>query len=98
MRSFAAAVVLALTLAGCYAYPYYPAPGPDPVEVSFNAAQGALQDAGLTITMADRGSGTLRGKAGNAEGTIRVNRRSDGGVGVQIDGSDAGLTDRLTQA
>ena len=95
-----AAIIVAVGLAGCVYY----APQPvDQVEVSFNAALGALQDSGLTVVTADRGTGTLRGTRGNVEGVIQVSRRADGGVGVQIDvrdpsRSDPGLSDRLTQA
>ena len=58
-----AAVFLALGLAGCYYYGPPPGapPGPPPMEVSFNAAQGALQDVGLSVVSADRATGTLRG-------------------------------------
>jgi hypothetical protein len=97
MRSLAA-ILLALGLAGCVAYPE-----PDPVEVSFNAALAALQDAGLNVVTADRVTGTLRGARGNVEGVIQVSMRNDGRVGVQINARDPtnvdpGLVDRLTQA
>jgi hypothetical protein len=94
-----AAILLALGLAGCV---YYPPPA-DPLEVSFNAAMGALQDAGLAVVTADRATGTLRGTRGNVEGIIQVSLRSDGRVGVAINArdparSDPGLVDRLTDA
>jgi hypothetical protein len=102
MRSLAA-ILLALGLAGCVAYYPAPAPAADPMEVSFNAAVGAFQDAGLTVVSADRASGTVRGTRGSVEGVIQVSMRADGRVGVAINArdpgkSDPGLVDRLTDA
>ena len=100
-----AAVLLAIGLSGCYYYgpPPGPAPGPPPMEVSFNAAQGALQDVGLNVVSADRAGGVLRGTRGDVEGIIRVETRSDGRVGVAITVNDPskrdpGLSERLTAA
>jgi hypothetical protein len=95
-----AAILLALGLAGCVVY----APAPvDQVEVSFNAAHGALQDVGLNVVSADRATGTLRGVRGDVEGVIQVAMRNDGRVGVQITARDPanrdpGLVDRITNA
>jgi hypothetical protein len=95
---FLATILLALGLAGCVAY----AP-PDPLEISFNAAMGALQDVGLNVVNADRATGTLRGVRGEVEGVINVAMRNDGRVGVQINARDPanrdpGLVDRITAA
>jgi hypothetical protein len=103
MRALAA-LLLAVGLSGCYVYAPPPPPqGPPPMEVSFNAAQGALQDAGLTVVSADRATGVIRGTRGDVEGIIRVETRVDGRVAVQINVNDParrdpGLSDRLTQA
>jgi hypothetical protein len=75
----------------------------DPIEVSFNAAHGALSDAGLTVVSADRATGTLRGARGDVEGIIQVSMRADGRVGVAVSSRDPakrdpGLVDRLTEA
>jgi len=100
---FACAVAMALGLAGCYVYPY-PAPPPvDPMEQPWSAATGALQDAGLNIVNADRGTGTLRGVRGNVEGVIQVRGLPDGRVSVEMtvrdpDNRDPGLKDRMLQA
>jgi hypothetical protein len=95
------ALLVALALSGCVYYA--PPPQQDPVEVSFNAALGALQDVGMTVASADRASGTLRGMRGNVEGVIQVSMRADGRVGVQITARDPskvdpGMVDRLTEA
>jgi hypothetical protein len=92
-----ASLVLALALAACATAPA------DPMEQPFQAALGALQDAGLTVVNADRATGTLRGTRGNVEGVIEVRMRPDGRVGVEMkardpDNRDPNLTDRLLQA
>jgi hypothetical protein len=93
-----ATILVVLGLSGCVSYP-----PPDPVEVSFNAALGALQDVGLNVVTADRATGTLRGARGDVEGVIQVAMRNDGRVGVQINARDPanrdpGLVDRITAA
>ena len=100
MRALAA-LLLALGLSGCYVYA--PPPPVDTVEVSFNAALGAMQDTGLNVTTADRATGTIRGGRGDVEGIIQVGMRNDGRVGVQITARDPanrdpGSSDRLTAA
>jgi hypothetical protein len=105
LAALAAAVAL-LALGGCVAYPYpygYPAPAADPFEAPWNAAMGAMGDAGLTLTQADRPSGTIRGTRGTVEGTIVVRTLADGRVGVEIsardpDRQDPGVVQRLTNA
>ena len=63
------------------------------------AILGAMEDNGLAVVSADRGTGTVRGTRGAAEGTIVVQMRNDGRVGVEINGKgDPGLTQRLTEA
>jgi hypothetical protein len=96
----AAVLALALGLAGCV--PYYAVPV-DPMDQPFQAALGALQDAGLTVVAADRATGTLRGTRGTMEGVIEVRMRSDGRVGVEMksrdpDNRDPDLTNRLLEA
>jgi hypothetical protein len=96
-----------LALAGCVAYPYpypYPSGAPsDPFERPWNAAMGAIGDAGLTLVVADRASGTIKGTRGTVEGTLLVRTRADGRVGVEISArdpnrQDPGLVERLTNA
>ena len=93
----ALALAFALVLAACATAPV------DPMEQPFQAALGALQDAGLTVVNADRATGTLRGTRGSVEGVIEVRMRPDGRVGVEMksrdpDNRDPNLTDRLLQA
>ena len=95
-----AALVLVLGLAGCVVYEPVPV---DPMQRPWQAAMGAIQDAGLTLATADQATGTVRGTRGRAEGTITVRMRSDGRVGVEInsrdpEGREPGLTQRLTDA
>ncbi len=95
-RKFAALLLLAFGLAGCVSYEAVPV---DPMEAPWRSAMGAMQDAGLTLTTADRATGTVRGTRGAAEGTIVVRMRPDGRVGVEIGSKgDPGLTQRLTDA
>ena len=101
------AIGAVLAIAGC-AYPYYPYPYPsgvpsDPFEMPWNAAMGAMGDAGLTVVVADRPSGTIKGTRGSVEGTIMVRRMADGRVGVEISArdpnrQDPGVVQRLTNA
>jgi hypothetical protein len=100
LKRLGALLVLAFCLAGCVAYE--PAPV-DPMQQPWQAAMGAIQDAGLTLVTADQATGTVRGTRGTAEGVITVRMRSDGRVGVEItshdpDRRDPGLTQRLTDA
>src|SRR5262245_55150629 len=80
--AIACAVVVA-ALAGCTYYqvaPAAPAPGPSVFDRSWNAAQGALSDTGVEITMADRPSGTIYGTTGSEAVTMRVLTQADGSV------------------
>ena len=96
----ATAAFLALLLAACVVYEPVPV---DPMEQPWQAAIGAIGDAGLALGTVDRASGTLRGTRGNVEGIIVVRMRNDGRVGVEIsardpDNRDPGLVQRLTDA
>jgi hypothetical protein len=95
-RRIFALLFVALGLAACVAYEAVPV---DPVEAPWRAAIGAMEDSGLAVVSADRGTGTVRGTRGAAEGTIVVQMRNDGRVGVEINGKGApGLTQRLTDS
>ena len=93
-------LALALGLSGCVVYEPVPV---DPMRAPWQAAMGAVQDAGLTLATADQATGTVRGTRGPVEGLIVVRMRADGRVGVEIssrdpEGRDPGLTQRLTDA
>lgn len=99
-RRIALASLLAIGLAGCVVYEAVPV---DPMDRPWQAAMGAIQDAGLSLVTADRATGTIRGTRGSVEGIIEVRMRNDGRVGVGIsardpEGRDPGLVQRLTEA
>lgn len=95
-RRLAAVLLMVLGLAACVAYEPVPV---DPMEAPWRAAVGAMEDNGLAVVTADRGTGTIRGTRGNAEGTIAVRMRNDGRVGVEINSrGEPGLTQRLTDS
>jgi hypothetical protein len=100
--------VAALTGAGCtYYVPATTVPvtqtvtTPANFDRSYNAALGALQDQGVTISRSDANAGVIEGMLGNGHVTANVNRQADGGVRVQFNASgasDASLVDRITRS
>jgi hypothetical protein len=97
------AFAFGIALAGCVVYEPVAVPQADPFETSFNAAMGAIQDAGLTLASADRATGVIRGTRGTSEGVVRLTTRADGRVEVAItardpDNRDPGLSQRLQGA
>lgn len=99
-KRFAAFLLVVLGLAGCAAYEPVPV---DPMRAPWQAAIGAIGDAGLTLVTADQATGTIRGTRGTVEGIIVVRMRNDGRVGVEIssrdpDKRDPALVQRLTEA
>lgn len=98
-RRIAATIFIALGLASCASEPV----PVDPLARPWQAATGAIADAGLTLVTADRPTGTLRGTRGSVEGTILVRMRNDGRVGVEFtvrdpENRDPGLNQRLADA
>jgi hypothetical protein len=100
-------VVFALLLgsalpSGCVVYEPVPAyyPSPPTYDRAWSAALGALQDAGVGVTSADRGTGVIRGGKDGADVTVTVLRQADGRTRVHFDasGGDPGLTERISQA
>ena len=95
-----ASTFLALCIAGCVSEEPVPV---DPIERPWQAAMGAIGDAGLTLTTADRPTGTIRGTRGTVEGTILVRMRNDGKIAVEFtvrdpDKRDPGLNQRMADA
>lgn len=97
----AAALVL---LAGCVVYdPYYHTPvttynTPATYERSWNAAVGAMRDAGVQVTREDRGAGVIEGNRGGYGVSTRVVTQADGKVRVETNTSDANLAENLSRA
>jgi hypothetical protein len=108
-RSFGTGALLTLTVllaalwGGCVVYepvamPPYSGSSYDRV---WNSALGAAEDAGVKITSADRGTGTIRGVTSSSEVTILVISQADGKTRVEFSskgpkGADAGLNERFT--
>ena len=94
--------VVGLALSGCTYY--VPPPGtvvpgaPASFDRSFSAASGAMRDQGLAISVEDRSSGTIIGKA-QAGGTVTagVRQQADGSVRVQFDASGLRDTDLINR-
>jgi hypothetical protein len=101
-------------LAGCATEepqpPLSPPPQPVPYYVpqstfdrAWNAALGAVQDAGVRLSSADRATGLMRGTKDGNDVTVSVVRQADGSVRVQFDSKgptakDSGLAERFSQA
>jgi len=95
----------ATAVAGCTYYQAVPvAPsGPSTFDRSWNAALGAADDLGVSVTSADRTSGFIYGTTPTGNVTISVLTQADGRVRVEFNvkspaGSDTNLADRLHRA
>jgi hypothetical protein len=103
---FALLLVLGSTVpVGCVVYEPVPTyyPSAPTYDRAWSAALGALQDAGVGVTSADRATGVIRGARDSVDVTVTVLRQADGRTRVQFDakgasGSDPGLADRISQA
>jgi hypothetical protein len=111
MKTLIARSIVALgftaALAGCVVYdPYYPYGYASPTasfDRSWNAAVGALQSEGVTITQQDRAAGVIGGTAGGLSVSARVMAQADGRVRVEFNtsGSGAGsqqLAERISRS
>ena len=98
--------VLVAALPGCVVYDtpsgYYVNTNPSTFDRAWDAALGALQDVGVQVTSADRGSGVARGSKGAVDVTVSVLRQADGTTRVQFDAkgsqSDPTLAQRFSGA
>lgn len=102
----------AALLAGCAADEPPPPPPPQPVpyyvpqstyDRAWNAALGAVQDAGVQLKSVDRATGLIRGSKDGIDVTVSVVRQADGTTRVQFDSKgpterDTGLANRFSQA
>ena len=91
-------------LPGCVVYEPYPGyAGPATYDRAWNAALGALQDAGVQVTAAETGSGVIRGTRSGIDVVVTVMREASGQTRVQFDARgptdrDPGLANRFSQA
>jgi hypothetical protein len=100
-----ACLVAATAVAGCTYYQAVPTTpsGPSTFDRAWSAALGAADDVGVSVSTADRTSGTIYGTTGADQVTIRVFTQADGRVRVEFNakgasGSDAVLAERLSSA
>jgi len=90
IRLTTAAAVLAGTAILCGCTVYQTAPGvysaapSSAFERSWNAALGAFEDQGVTISRADRPTGMIRGHRDGIEVTATLHTQADGSVRVQF--------------
>lgn len=96
------AAALATSCVYYEARPVHPS-GPSKFDRSWNAAQAAAQDEGVTITDVDRSRGVIQGHRGASNVTISVWQQADGSVRVGFNvraptGPDAELADHLSHA
>jgi hypothetical protein len=99
------ATAVVLMLAGCVVAPAtpYAVAVPSTFERSWSAVIGAMEDQGLQIASADRGTGVVRGRRGGIEFTSSVRTQADGTVRVEFGTAgatqeDPTLIDRVTRA
>ena len=99
-RAALGAAFAALMLAGCvYYHPVPVSSGPEAFDRSWNAALGAADDVGVTVSTVDRASGTIYGSTRDAAVTIRVWTQADGRVRVEMNATgDSAVADRLHSA
>jgi hypothetical protein len=106
VRGLLAVVVLVVAsalAASCVVYEPVPAYStPSTFDRAWSAALGALQDNGVDVTSADRGTGVIRGGKDGADVTVSVARQADGTTRVQFDAKQAerspGLAERFSQS
>ncbi len=81
-----AVLLTAMMMAGCTYYQAVPATpsGPSSFDRAWNAALGAAEDVGVSVSSADRTSGIVYGTRGNQSATIRVYKQADGRVRVEF--------------
>jgi len=104
-RLIAALAVASVLLTGCVVYEPYPGyyVSSSTYERTWNAAVGAVRDAGVQVTLEDATTGLIRGTKDGIDVNVSVVRQGDGSVRVQFDSKgpkerDPGLADRFSQA
>ena len=97
-------VLSSALLTGCVVYEPYPGYYySSTYDRAWNAALGAVQDAGVQVTSAEPGSGYIRGTKDGINVTVSVLRQADGRTRVQFDTKgptdrDPGLSNRMSEA
>src|SRR5215470_1445958 len=86
LRTALCACLAAATVAGCTYYQTAPAAqsGPSVFDRAWSAALGAADDTGVSVSTADRVSGTIYGATAADDVTIRVFTQADGSVRVEF--------------
>jgi hypothetical protein len=104
LRTLCIIAILSTTgLTGCVVYEPVTTASPSKFDRAWNAALGAVQDAGVQITSAEPSTGVIRGTKDGIDVNTLVVRQSDGGVRVQFETkgptqNDPGLSNRFSQA
>jgi hypothetical protein len=96
IRRSTIAMLIAALLSGCTYYQpvAVPASGPSKFDSCWNAALGAVGDAGVRVVSADRDSGVISGSTDDASVTVAVRTQADGSVRVEIHAVEAKGTDQ----
>ncbi len=89
---------VAVALAGCVAYYPTPVPGMSSFDRSWEAALAAADDTGVTVSLADRATGRIRGSRSGVAVSISVITQADASVRVEINAGTTPLADQLTAA
>lgn len=99
-----ALAVLIATMHGCVVYePVVVPPAVSKYDRVWDSALRAASDAGITVAVADKPAGAIRGSRGAIAVTISVLQQADGSVRVALDlkgplETDPGLSNRFNQA
>jgi len=100
-RTLAACAATVVLASACVVYSPVPA-YPSTYDRAWNAALGALDDAGVRVASADAATGVIRGARGDIDVSVTVARLADGRTKVQFDSKDTQrdptLADRFSQA
>jgi hypothetical protein len=109
VRASLAPIACALALSACVAYePVVVVPAatarPAPTfDNAWNAAIGAMQDAGVRVTSADAAAGVIRGTRDRTDVQVSVARQAGGAIRTEVtatspQGRDTGLAARISEA
>ncbi len=80
-------ILILFSLQSCVVYepvPVYSTYRVSSYEIAWENAMGAAEDVGIRITSVDEASGTIEGQADHTAVTIRVGKRSDGRIRLEV--------------